>query len=151
MLICFVCTLSSRIATSLYTILVRVELDKLMTACWYVQQRALATGEQQSLVLHPEDASYSVGSITEKLPTGVQFGSPKQLLGSPGSPTSIIKKPITFSSNTIIAYPTGVLSAGSMYITTNNAETYALTSGVGAVSYLRMYQFNKNEWKRIDE
>ncbi len=132
---------------------VPVELEKLQALCRYAQQKALMTNAAQTITLGAMGGvhDYAFGAVREHLPRSIIFGTPAGIKGPPATPMRVIESPITFKNSQIIFYPDGVISAGTVYLTTTNKTVlYALTSGVGAVSFLRTYRYDK-EWQLLTD
>ena len=66
--------------------IVRMELNKLMTACLYVQQLATATNEEKYLIFDENKNEYHFDTYHEKLSKRVRFGTVPGVKGPPGSP-----------------------------------------------------------------
>ena len=127
------------------------EVDKLASVSTYLQQKALATNNDQLLVFDREKNKYRFDNTYETLSKRVSFGFLPNVLGSPGSPSQRIKKAITFADSSIHFYPTGIISAGTVYLTDKNKKTmYALSNAVSQVSYLRLYRYD-GTWKLLDK
>lgn len=125
------------------------EVDKLATVCSYLQQKAIATDKDQVLVCDEQKNKYSDGKMNEILSSRISFGYLPNVLGSPGSPSHKITKAITFADSSIHFYPTGIISAGTVYLADKNKKTmYALSNAVSQVSYLRLYRYDKG-WKLL--
>jgi len=129
-------------------IIAHTEIDKLMTACLYMQQLAIATNEEQYLIFDEYKHTYRFGAYHEKLPKQVCFGVLSGVKGPPGSPVSLIEKAITFPAKRICFYPTGIVSSGTVYCVSKKRHIlYALSNAVSQVSYLRWYRYEKGTWK----
>lgn len=130
--------------------IVHAEVDKLAATCSYLQQKAIASNSDQILVCEVEKNRYRGDNVNETLSPRVCFGFLPNVLGSPGSPSRIINKAITFADSSIHFYPTGTLSSGTLYLTdTNKKIMYALSNAVSQVSYLRLYRYD-GKWKLLD-
>jgi len=145
------CTLLAGIAvlnvSFLDATIVRMELNKLMTACLYMQQLAIATNEEKYLVFDEHTNEYRFDVYHEKLSKRVRFGVMNGIKGPPGNPIGSIEKAITFPLNRICFYPTGIISSGTVYLIDIKKQTfYALSNAVSQVSYLRMYRYD-GTWK----
>ena len=127
--------------------LVRVELDKLVNACQYMQQLAIATNKEQHLILDIHKHEYHFHTYREKLSPYVRFGVLPGVKGSPGNPVASTAQAITFPSHRICFYPTGIISSGTVYFVDATKQClYALSNAVSQVSYLRMYRYD-GTWK----
>lgn len=123
----------------------KLELDKIYIISVYLQKKAILEQKDQILILDIEKNSYKFGNIKYKLGKNVVFGIKQNLLGAPGSPNRIIKKPVSFKNNRIIFYKDGIISAGSLYLTNfNKSIVYSLTCSVATINYLRKYKLNNN-------
>ncbi len=126
------------------------EIDKLAGACTYLQQKAIATNSDQSLVCNTQKNEYRGDNVCETLSSRISFGFLPNVLGSPGSPSRSIKKAITFPDSSIHFYPTGIISSGTVYLTDKNKKImYALSNAVSQVSYLRLYRYD-GRWKLLE-
>jgi prepilin-type N-terminal cleavage/methylation domain-containing protein len=124
------------------------ELDKLMTACLYMQQLAIATNEEKQLLFDINKHEYRFEKFYEKLSPRVRFGFLSGVKGPPGSPTHIIEKAITFPSARICFYPTGIISSGTVYLVDAKKHClYALSNAVSHVSFLRLYIYKNGTWQ----
>lgn len=127
------------------------EIDKLASACSYMQQKAMATNQEQLLVFDVQKNQYRFDNVQEALSRRVLFNFLPNVLGSPGSPSHFISKAVTFSDSSIHFYPTGIISSGTVYLTdTDKKIMYALSNGVSQVSYLRLYRYD-GIWKLLDK
>lgn len=132
---------------------IKLELDKIYITCIYLQKKAILTQEKQILFLDSENNLYKFENITHKLNKNVIFGITKNMVGSPGAPDNIIKKPISFQKNKIIFYQDGIISSGSLYLTDlNRSVVYSLTCSVATINYLRKYKLGDklNNWILIN-
>ena len=142
-LIALIALLATTNITFFNRFIVRSEISRLHTTCRYLQQCAITTGKAQKLVFDVQQKSYQYEQCRQVLPSQVSFGIIPNALGPPGSAKRPIQKVITFSNNTIVFYPTGVISAGTVYLVDNAQHVmYALSNAVSQVSYLRMYQYD---------
>lgn len=129
--------------------LVRAEIEKLHTICCYLKQVALVTNKQCVLTFDCDAGCYKYEDTIETLPKQLRFGAAADVLGPPSAPTKPIKKGVTFPSNQIVFYPTGIVHAGSVYISDKDyTYTYALSCAVSHVSYLRKYCYNAH-WELL--
>lgn len=130
--------------------IVHAEVDKLATVCSYLQQKAIASNSDQNLVCDIENSTYRGDNVTETLSSRVCFGFLPHVLGSPGSPSRVINKAVTFADSSIHFYPTGTISSGTVYLTDKHKKNmYALSNAVSQVSYLRLYRYD-GRWKLLD-
>ena len=130
--------------------IVHAQVDQFATVCSYLQQKAMATNNEQKLVCDEQKNKYCFDNVHEILSKQVCFGFLPNVLGSPGSPSRVIKKAITFPDSTLHFYPTGIISSGTAYFTDKNKKyMYALSNAVSQVSYLRLYRYD-GRWKLLD-
>jgi prepilin-type N-terminal cleavage/methylation domain-containing protein len=123
---------------------VHQELNKLRAIAYYLQRIAQFTGREQVLVFDVVGRSYSFNDRHEVLPQGVSFGVLPGVKGPPSSPVHTIKHPVTFKENRITFYPEGIVQAGTVYLLhAQRPSMYALSCGVGHVSFLRKYRYDK--------
>jgi len=126
------------------------QVDKFAAVCSYLQQKAITSNNEQLLVCDEYKNEYRGDKVTETLSPRVCFGFLPNVLGSPGSPTHLIKKAITFPGSTIHFYPTGIISSGTVYLTDQHKKAmYALSNAVSQVSYLRLYRYD-GKWKLLN-
>lgn len=127
-----------------------MELEHLYMACRYMQRRAMCTHQEQHLIIDTHARIYCYAGHKHTLAGGVLFGTMPQIKGSPAQPTGIVTQPVTFQGNTIIFYPTGIISSGTLYLTDNARSCcYALSNAVSTVSLLRRYAYKKS-WQLIE-
>jgi hypothetical protein len=113
------------------------------------QKRAMMTGVPQEIVLEIDQGAYRYGSERIVLPKGVQFGFLPAVQGPPATPQKSLTTASTFAQHAIICSPEGTLSSGTVYLVDSKKTVlYALSSGVGSVSFLRKYRYAK-EWHHL--
>lgn len=135
-----VCSVNSRF---LRVSVMQAQLDLLATTCAYLAQTAIATQTPQELIFNTDDNSYSFNNQKHMLPRSIQFGIRDAVKGPPASPAHTVHAPITFAHNTITFWPDGIISSGTVYIIdTGTKALYAISSGVGHVSFLRKYRYD---------
>ena len=145
----FLVTLALMNISFLDTTIVRTELDKLTTFCYYVQQKAIATNKEAVVTFDTTKHEYYSDKNREKLSSRVSFGFFDNAQGPPGQPVGPIKNAITFSGQRIHFYPTGIISSGTVYLIDKAKKSmYALSNAVSQLSYLRMYRFD-GSWKLL--
>ena len=72
------------------------------------------------------------------------------MLGPPSNPTRPLVKPVTFKNETITLYADGIVESGTVYITdSDHTVLYAVSSGVGHTSLLRLYKY-QGSWELIE-
>ena len=125
------------------------ELDKLSTACSFLQQHAIVTNNECVLMCNSEKNEYWCDKVYEKLSHQISFGTLPGAKGAPGSASHVIQKPITFSDFQIHFYPTGIISSGTIYLIDKKKRfMYALSNAISQVSYLRLYRYD-GIWKLL--
>lgn len=128
---------------------VRAEIEKLHSICCYLRQVAQLSNRQCILSFDTLNGSYTYENTHELLPKYVHFGAAPDLLGPPSDPHKKINHGVTFPLNQIIFYPTGIVHAGTVYLSDiDNTCTYALTCAVSQASYLRKYYYN-SRWELV--
>jgi hypothetical protein len=129
---------------------VKTELLLLQTTCRYLQQVAIATNQEQQLVFDCALQKYSYDTSTHQLNAGVVYGFPQDLKGPPACPCKLLSKPVTFVNDTITFYPTGIISAGSVYFSdAGHTCCYALSNAISQVSYIRIYTSCAQKWQEV--
>lgn len=143
-LVCLMTILLRGALTLPSTGFVRASLDELYGVCMLAQKRAMMTGHEQKVVLELDAGAYSCGIQRVILPKEVMFGWLPDVKGPPAHPRAPLAAASTFAGNTMVFKPDGVVSAGSVYlVNAKNTVLYALSSGVGSVSFLRKYRYAK--------
>lgn len=126
------------------------EAQKFRQFCWYVRQNALATGKDCVVSIDSKTGAYSYAGRCEKFSSGVTFGTIPGVLGPPSNPTRPLVKPVTFKNETITLYADGIVESGTVYITdSDHTVLYAVSSGVGHTSLLRLYKY-QGSWELIE-
>lgn len=149
LLISFVMFLSGAHGKFLHRLLARTELEHLYTTCYYLQRKAMITGKTQRLTFEPQKKAYRYGMTRHYLPTHVCFGCPDGAKGPPAHPERRITNPITFKGGSMLFHPTGVMQAGTAYLTDSMRQHgFALSCAVAQVSYLRKYQYS-DKWELL--
>jgi prepilin-type N-terminal cleavage/methylation domain-containing protein len=134
--------------------LVRAELDKLYSVCSYVNQLAQVTGSPQTISFNTQQANYSYENVQEQLAPQVIFGAVAGAKGPPSSPRNSITRAVTFPNNQIVFHPTGIMQAGTVYISSRHSgsqelrNTHALSCAVSQVSFLRRYVYD-GTWRLV--
>lgn len=131
--------------------LVRAEIEKLETICCYLRCLAQTSNKPCILTFDIDRCRYQYAHITEDLPKFLFFGVKGGILGPPSAPTGVIKKGVTFPGNQIIFHPSGIVHAGTIYIS-DNVGSYvgALSCAVSKVSYMRKYCYTDGRWKLLE-
>ena len=132
-------------------IIVRSEIEKLHTICRYLQRCAIAENKTHYLVFDLENNKYCYQQHQEQLPQHVAFGFLPGTHGPPALANRLIRKAVTFQGDRITFYPSGIISAGTLYLTDRTQQTmYALSNAVSQVSFLRMYHYS-GKWKLMGD
>lgn len=137
--------------------ILRSEVEKLFTTFSYLQERAIASNQEQYLIFDLDNHSYSFFDKNEVnkivlLPKEVRFGCLQNALGPPANPKKKIKKIISFkkienSKFKVTFLPDGDISAGSVYlIDKNRTKLVALSSSVSPFACIRTYKYQSNKW-----
>lgn len=127
--------------------IVRSEIMNLRMFCQKTRYDAISSGLEQTITIDTTTQRYYTADYTYTLPPAVHFGTIDNALGPPSSPQTPIKALCTFNNNKIHFYADGTISSGIIYIVDRNKKVgYALSNGVGAVSYLRIYRYDKKKW-----
>lgn len=128
----------------------RAEVDKLYAAILYGHRCALASGKEEFLTFDCKKNMYLCKGRSEQLPRGIIFGACTEAQGPPSAPSYAISSPITFIDEHITFNPTGIMQAGTVYLTDEKKRyTYALSIPVGHVSHIRKYMFHNSTWQLI--
>ncbi len=121
----------------------RADIEKLYTTCMYLRQKALSTHTEQQLEFDQVSNTYRYDDTVEHLSAATMYGFVEGVMGPPSSPQALIGTYTTFDHDRIIFYPDGIIQSGTIYITDKDRKAlYALTSGVGQVSFLRKYRYD---------
>ena len=132
-----------------YTI-VRAQLEQLQAACRACQCQAIATHKEQRLVFDSSYTSYQALGSTYFFTKGIKGGCAPGVKGPPSKPVASPVKPCTFEDNMIVFYPDGIISSGVLYVLdTKTGRQYALSSGVGHTSFLRLYYYD-GAWHSVE-
>lgn len=138
-------------------VLLKNELEHLFTTFSYLQQKAIASNQPQTLLFNEKNNSYSwpLGArvAVHTLSPQVQFGYVKNTKGPPSSPKKQIIKSITFKENSVIFSPDGKITPGTVYLVDNKKKFFkALTCPIAQVSFIRKYRYvddkkcNSKKW-----
>lgn len=124
--------------------------SELMSLRMFFQQmryNAINAGKELVVTLDPIFHRYYTDNYEHTLPVAIRIGCPNGALGPPSSPRFAISSFITFKNNQIHFFPDGTMSSGIIYIVDRAKRVgYALSNGVGAVSYVRLYRYDKGRW-----
>lgn len=119
---------------------------------------ALARGVDQTVIFDTDQQSYSYPTIhgsrhTHKLPPTVHFGFPPKALGPPAYPKTPINTAVTFGKQQgltcAIFFAHGSMTAGTIYLKTDDDHALALTCGVAAGSTIKIYRHDHQSWKLL--
>lgn len=123
--------------------MVQAQIQLFCITCIYLQQLAIASGVEQELVLDKKNQTYSYCNEIQKLAHPILFGILPNIKGPPAFPSQIVHDPISFPHKKIFFYPDGIISAGTVYfVIPSSNQLYAVSCGVGAVSFLRKYCYD---------
>lgn len=137
------------------TAILAYELEKLTTILAYLQQRALATNQEQVLVIDAVRNEYRVVSpsktVTYSLAKDLEWGFISGAYGPPSNPITPLTQVSTFpGSNNLFnikIIPNGNISPGAVYLTDHLRRVMgALTCSISQVSYIRAYLYNSGRW-----
>lgn len=136
-------------------LLLEYECRTLYMTIIMAQHYARATGHEMHITVDNVHQAYSFTNMLGKLQTHqlhptIEFCVRSDVLGPPAHPSALIKKAITFADNTIKAFPTGIINAGTLYLGTKDKQyLMAISSGVSSISYIRRYEYFKSTWHVI--
>lgn len=131
-------------------IVIRCELDKLHAAAVYASRCAAVSNQECVLKFDAKSNSYTVQGHTEKLAKGIIFGFLPAAQGPPSAPHNAIKSPITYQSEQITFYPSGIMGAGTVYLVDEQKTMmYALSSPISQFSFMRKYRY-ADKWVHIE-
>lgn len=128
------------------------ELEKIEVILLYLQQRAMATQQAQSLIITTTAQTYMYGRARHVLPARICFGYVPTAYGPPGNPTAPLTQVATFpavnpSTYILKIFPNGKMSSGALYMRNySGTRLGALTCTVSQVSYLRKYMYDSGQW-----
>lgn len=126
---------------------VQSEARALCAMARYLQQRAMSTNTVQTLSFDLTQHSYTDGKQCHQLPPSVRFDWVSGSAGPPSSPHTAITTACTFAQHAMQFWPDGIMTAGTIYLANTDRTTgYAIASGIGAVSCLRLYHYNHATW-----
>jgi|GEM_PF-403867 len=130
--------------------LVRAEIEKIETICCYLRCLAQTSNKPCTLTFDINKGQYQYAHIIEELPKFLYFGVKNGILGPPSAPTGVIKKGVTFPGNQIIFHPSGVMHAGTIYLSDSlGSYVGALSCAVSQVSYVRKYCYVNGRWQLL--
>ncbi len=131
---------------------IRSDINHLIAVCKYAQRTAMMTGKSTTIDIDVARNCYRCEQHQHLLSKDVCFGMVSDAKGPPSAPIKPITTPITFDNNAITCTPDGIMQSGALYLTDAKKQVmYALTNGVSAVSFLRVYQYDgkQHAWKEI--
>lgn len=147
MLVILIATLSFAVWSYVHRIAVRTELDLLYSACTFVQQCARADGKRHAIVFNQAYQSYQFDDQQHRLLPDVMFGVIPGAKGPPGSPTAMVRQPITFSNQEIGFSADGIATSGTIYLVDiQKQSSFALSCAVGHYSHFRKYGYRQGIW-----
>jgi Tfp pilus assembly protein FimT len=126
---------------------VRSEVETMHMLITHVHYYALATGQDQEIVIDTMQNCYRYRETNHTLLPSVQFGASSDIKGPPSSPTHTLESALTFADHKIIATAQGALSSGTVYFTDSNKMCfYALSISVGACPTIKKYRYHTRQW-----
>lgn len=128
------------------------DILKIFNAILYLQQKAKSNFETQYLVFDLPKRTFTYNNQTYELSSNADFGVTNGIKGPPSVPKKDIINPITFEGKRIAFYPDGTISAGIVYLFDRKTkETFAISSSVSYISFIRKYKFiDGSGWILID-
>lgn len=132
--------------------LIRTDINHITALCKHAQYKAMMNGKPVIIQCSSAGNSYSCEQSMHQLTNGVCFGTVTEAKGPPSAPTKPITNPITFERESITFTPDGMMQSGALYLVDAKKQVmYAVTNGVSAVSFLRIYQYDgqQHAWKEI--
>lgn len=112
-----------------------------------LQQRAMSTNKMQTLSFDLAQHSYTDGTHHHQLPASVRFDWIPESAGPPSAPHNAITTACSFAHHALHCWPDGIMTAGTIYLTNvQRTHGYAVSSGINAVSCLRLYHYNHGSW-----
>lgn len=130
-----------------YLVAAQAETIKTLLLC--LQQKALLTGKEIQLHCNQARKTLITDCYHEHLSQSVFFGYPPDVMGPPSKPQQLLHNPITFADDTILFYPDGTISSGTLYLTDENKKfLYAVTCPSGQVGFVRIYRYDA-QWNEI--
>ena len=149
-LLALIATFSGAHFLFLQRILVRSELEQLYITCAMLQRSAKMFNQNQIIFFDITNNSYRYKNSIHTLPHHVSFGVTSGVKGPPSSPERIISNPVSFQAQKVTFMPEGIIQPGTIYLTDSSKRyTFALSCGVGHVSYLRKYEYTNGIWKEL--
>ena len=134
------------------------EVDKMFMDLSLLQQRAIASNQEQRVYFNTQNNSYYYMGLQGKknvrrLAQKIKFGFIKGAKGPPGGKgkAKAITKPINldyqYDPPQAIFYPDGKITPGTIYMTDKKGKFMcALTFPVGQIAYLRKYAYHGGCW-----
>lgn len=131
---------------------IKQDVQKLYTAILYQQQKAKSSFETHYLTFDLTKKSFKYNNQIYELSSNTDYGVAQGIKGPPSAPKKDIINPITFEGKRIAFYPDGTISAGIVYLYDRKTkESYAVTSSVSYISFIRKYIYTTEAgWKLID-
>lgn len=130
-------------------LIVRSEIEKLHTIARYLQRCAITENKTYHLTFDEHNNAYNYENHHETLSPHIAIGIIPEALGPPASADKPIRQSVTFQNKRITFYPTGIMSAGTVYLIDRTKQCmFALSNAVSQISYLRLYQYD-GTWNQI--
>ena len=151
MIVVSLCLLMAQLTISYFslfdTVIVRSELLSLRMFFQQMRYNAVQTKKELIVTIYPINACYYTNNYRKIFHSAVCFGALEGALGPPSAPKNHITQPITFKENKIHFFPDGTISSGIIYVVDKHKNSgFAITNGVGAVSYMRLYRYDRGSW-----
>ncbi|MBA3954817.1 hypothetical protein H0X48_05865 [Candidatus Dependentiae bacterium] len=125
---------------------VKAELENIYGLMLYLQRKASVEQQIQTLILDVKKSSYRAHGEYTKLARDVVFAQPA-FITDKNTQFKGFAKSSTFKNNTVVFYPDGTITSGSLFLTdSKHSCAYALTCGVGKVGFIRKYRYSGNKW-----
>ncbi len=123
------------------------EAEKIAALIRTSRMSALATHRLISLTINIQHNTLCTLQYQEHIRKGIHIGVIPNSFGPPSRPEQPLTSACTFAHNTIIFYPDGTVTPGTLYITdTHKRYMYAITCPIAHTFYLRIYSYEQRRW-----
>lgn len=130
-------------------ILIKSEITQLAATCQHLARISKLKKCDQEIVFDIAHNSYTFNGQTHTLAQSLRFGVPQGVKGPPSAPTHALTNPVTFANQRIVMSPSGIIQAGTVYITdSGNKRLYALSAPISQISFLRIYRYD-GKWHLV--
>jgi hypothetical protein len=134
----------------IHPFIAKVELTLLKNTVQCAQWKAIATGTDQTIKGNIKDNSYTFEGTIKKISSPFHFGTGNLIKGPPSSPHTSITNVFTFVNQQIKCFKTGIISAGTIYISSlDNQLCFALSNPIAHQSHIRIYEYKNDIWKMM--